>query len=331
MELIDQFGRTVRKLRISVTDRCNFRCVYCMPAGQIEWLPRAELLTYEEIARLARIMVGMGVEKVRLTGGEPLARRDLDRLVALLARIEGLRSISMTTNGYWLPQMARRLREAGLGSVNISLDTLRRERFVELTRRDYFSRVLEGIEAAREAGLGPIKINAVLMRGINDDEVGDFARWAAEMGFEVRFIEFMPLDGDRRWNRDRVVTAGEILERLQQQLGPVEPLNNDACDPARLYRVRTGSGREATVGIIPTVSGPFCQHCDRIRLTADGHVRNCLFAVEEQDLKPLLRGGADDRTLAGAIAKAVWVKWKGHLINLPGFERPQRAMYAIGG
>ena len=326
--LVDRFGRVVRKLRISVTDQCNFRCVYCMPAGPVDWLPRSALLTFEEMARVARICVAMGVDKIRLTGGEPLARRDLERLVALLAAIPGLRSLSMTTNAYFLPAKATALRAAGLQSLNISLDTLRRERFAELTRRDYFPRVMEGIEAARQAGFHPIKINAVVVRGVNDDEIPDFGRWAAETGFVVRFIEFMPLDGDRRWTRERVVTADEILARLQE-LGPVEAVDNDPSDPAREYRLGNG----AVIGIIPTVSRPFCRHCDRIRLTADGRLRNCLFALREheRDLRALLRQGADDEEVAQAIAEAVWVKWEGHLINRPGFRRPERAMYAIGG
>ena len=324
--LVDRFGRVVRKLRISVTDQCNFRCIYCMPAGPIDWLPRSELLTFEEIARVARICVGMGVEKIRLTGGEPLARREVERLVALLAAIPALQSLSMTTNGYFLPQKAKALRAAGLQSLNISLDTLRPERFLTLTRRDYFGRVMEGIEAAREAGFSPIKVNAVVIRGINDDEIPDFARWAAQTGFIVRFIEFMPLDGDRLWSRERVVTADEILRRLQE-LGPVEPLGNDPSEPAREYRLTNG----AVIGIIPTVSRPFCRFCDRIRLTADGRLRNCLFALQEHDLKGLLRGGASDEAIARAIEDAVWAKWEGHLIDRPEFQRPERAMYAIGG
>ncbi|WP_324716646.1 GTP 3',8-cyclase MoaA [Carboxydochorda subterranea] len=329
MPLVDRFGRTIRKLRISVTDRCNFRCVYCMPAGPIAWLPRHQLLTYEEITRLTGIMVGMGVEKVRLTGGEPLARRDIPRLVRLLSGIEGLHSISMTTNGYFLPPLAQELRQAGLTSVNISLDTLRRDRFLKITGRDYFDRVMEGIEAADAAGL-PVKINAVVMRDFNDDEIGDFSRWAAETGHAVRFIEFMPLDGDQRWDRSRVVTAEEILARLAD-VGSVEPVHNDPSEPARLYRVGLPGARPAVIGIIPTVSQPFCRHCDRIRLTAEGRIRNCLFAVEEHDLRTLLRSGADDATLAEAIAQAVWIKWEGHLINRPEFRRPAKAMYAIGG
>ncbi len=297
-----------------------------MPAGEVDWLPRDELLTFEEHARVARICVQMGVEKIRLTGGEPLARRDLERLVAMLAAIPNLRGLSMTTNGYYLPQKARLLREAGLRSVNISLDSLRRDRFAELTRRDYFDRVLAGIEAAAQAGFSPIKINCVVMRGINDDEIVEFARWGARTGFVVRFIEFMPLDGDRRWSRERVVSSDEILQRLQE-LGPIEPLHNDPSDPAREYRLANG----AVVGIIPTVSQPFCQHCDRIRLTAEGKIRNCLFAHREFDVKELVRGGASDEAIAEAIARAVWAKWEGHLINQPGFVQPSRVMYAIGG
>lgn len=300
-----------------------------MPAGPIEWLPQRELLSYEEIARVTRILVRMGVEKVRLTGGEPMARRDIDRLVALLHGIEGLHSIGMTTNGYYLEGRAETLRRSGLSSLNVSLDSLRRERFFELTRRDHFGRVMAGIEAARAAGF-PIRINAVVMRGKNDDEVPDFAAWASEKGYTVRFIEFMPLDSDKIWNRSLVVTADEMLERLRQ-IGEVEPAGNDPSDPARQYRVRLAPGKEATIGIIPSVSRPFCRHCDRIRLTAEGRIRNCLFAHEEHDLKAMLRGGASDEAIAEAVRRAVWAKWEGHLIDRPGFRRPERPMYAIGG
>ncbi|MDI3297988.1 MAG: GTP 3',8-cyclase MoaA [Bacillota bacterium] len=323
-ELVDRFGRVVRKLRISVTDRCNFRCQYCMPSENVRWLPRSEILTFEEIARLARVAVGLGVQRVRLTGGEPLARPEMEVLVEQLAAIEGLRDLSMTTNGYFLPEKAEALRRAGLGSLNISLDSLRRDRFAELTRRDTFERVLEGIRAALAAGF-PVKINTVLMRGINEDEVTDFIEWGRQMGVRVRFIEFMPLDGDRRWSRERVVTADEILAEAAK-LGPVESVEADPHQPARAYRV---AGVE--FGIIASVSRPFCHQCDRIRLTADGKIRNCLFALEETDLRGPLRSGADDEALAAVMRGAVWSKWEGHLINRQDFRQPERAMYAIGG
>ncbi|ADU51526.1 GTP cyclohydrolase subunit MoaA [Thermaerobacter marianensis DSM 12885] len=327
--LVDRFGRVVRKLRISLTDRCNFRCVYCMPEGDIPWIPSEEILTFDEIERVVRICAAMGVEKLRLTGGEPLLRPGVEELTARLVRVPGIRSVSMTTNGFLLPEKAAALKAAGLSGINISLDSLDRDRFRQLTRRDQLDRVLEGIAAAAAAGLQPIKINAVVMRGINDGEVETFLRWAREQPVDltVRFIEFMPLDGSNVWTRDLVYTAAEILEQARR-IGPVEPVHNDPADPARLYRFADGRG---TFGIIASVSQPFCASCDRIRLTADGKIRNCLFAVEEFDLRELLRGGAGDETVAAAIRRAVWVKWRGHLINQKGFVKPQRAMYAIGG
>ncbi|MDI3316978.1 MAG: GTP 3',8-cyclase MoaA [Bacillota bacterium] len=323
-ELVDRFGRVVRKMRISVTDRCNFRCQYCMPSENVRWLPRGEILSFEEITRVTRVAVGLGVRRVRLTGGEPLARPELEVLVGQLAAIEGLQDLSMTTNGYFLPEKAEALRAAGLKSVNISLDSLRRERFAELTRRDSLERVLEGIRAARAAGF-PVKINTVLMRGVNEDEVADLIAWSGENGVLLRFIEFMPLDGDRQWSRERVVTAGEILAQAAK-LGPVEAVEADPHQPARLYRAAG-----VVFGIIASVSQPFCRQCDRIRLTADGKIRNCLFALAEADLRGPLRAGADDQQLAAVMRDAVWSKWEGHLINQTGFRPPERAMYAIGG
>lgn len=324
--LIDKFGRHVKKLRISVTDRCNFRCQYCMPAEDIPWIPREEILTFEEIERVARITAKLGVEKIRLTGGEPLARTDVEKLVPRLVAIPGIKSVSMTTNGYFLPEKAKALKEAGLASLNISLDSLSRERFFQLTRRDYFDKVIAGIEAAREAGF-PIKINAVVMRGVNDDEIADFIRWGRDNGFVVRFIEFMPLDGDDIWNRRMVVTADEILEQAAE-VGNVVPLDTDPSQPARMFGFEDGPGE---FGIIASVSRPFCRSCDRMRLTADGKIRNCLFAVDEFDVRDLMRAGATDDEVALAIKQAVWVKWEGHLINQKGFQKPGRSMYAIGG
>ncbi|EKP95701.1 GTP 3',8-cyclase MoaA [Thermaerobacter subterraneus] len=327
--LVDRFGRVVRKLRISLTDRCNFRCVYCMPEGDIPWIPTTEILTFAEIERVVRIVAGMGVEKIRLTGGEPLLRPGVEELVARLVRVPGIRSVSMTTNGFFLREKAGALKAAGLAGVNVSLDSLDRDRFRQLTRRDELDRVLDGIAAAAAAGLEPIKINAVVMRGFNDGEIETFLRWVREQPIQLtlRFIEFMPLDGSNVWTRDLVYTAAEILQQAQR-IAPVVPLHNDPADPARLYRFADGRG---TFGIIASVSQPFCASCDRIRLTADGKIRNCLFAVEEFDLRELLRGGADDEAVAAAIRRAVWAKWAGHLINQKGFVKPQRAMYAIGG
>lgn len=327
--LVDQFGRTVRKLRVSLTDRCNFRCLYCMPEGDIPWIPGDEVLTSDEIERVVRICAGMGVDKIRLTGGEPLLRPGVEEIVARLSRIPGIRAVTMTTNAFLLPQKAAALKAAGLRGVNISLDSLDRDRFRQLTRRDELDRVLAGITAAAAAGLEPIKINAVIMRGINDGEIETFLRWAREqpVSLTVRFIEFMPLDGSDVWTRDLVYTAAEILEAARR-IAPVEPLHNDPADPARLFRFSDGKG---TFGIIASVSQPFCASCDRIRLTADGKIRNCLFAVEEYDLREMLRGGATDAEIEQAIRRAVWVKWRGHLINQEGFVKPRRAMYAIGG
>lgn len=326
-ELKDAFGRTARRLRLSVTDRCNFRCVYCMPVD-VKFMDHAEILSFEELTRLARLCVEMGVTKVRLTGGEPLARRGVPELVRQLRTVEGLRSISITTNGVFLPEQARALREAGLRTVNISLDSLRRDRFTQLVRRDALAQVLEGLEAAKQAGFEKIKINCVVMRGINDDELVDFARMSREGDVEVRFIEFMPLDGDSIWDRSKVVPHSEILETIHAafplELAPV----SDPHDPARVYRFSDGRG---DVGVIASVTQPFCGTCDRIRITSDGKFRTCLFSTVETDLKTPLRDGATDAELAAIIANAVAGKSAGHLINSPAFEKPKRFMYAIGG
>ncbi|HEX6988933.1 MAG TPA: GTP 3',8-cyclase MoaA [Bacillota bacterium] len=324
--LVDRFGRTVRKLRISVTDRCNFRCVYCMPED-VEFMPAGELLTFEEIERVVRILAPLGVHKLRLTGGEPLLRPDVPDLVARLAAVPGITSVGMTTNGFFLARQARALKEAGLSSINISLDTMDRQRFIQIARRDFLDEVLDGIRAADEAGFAPIKINCVAMRGVNDHEIETFLHWARERPYIVRFIEFMPLDGDNIWERRLVFTAEEILE-IARGIGEVISENNDPADPARRYRFADGRG---TFGIIASVTQPFCAHCDRIRLTADGKIRNCLFALEEHDLRDLLRGGASDAEIEQAVRRAVWVKWAGHLINMPEFVKPSRTMHAIGG
>ena len=326
-ELKDAFGRTARRLRLSVTDRCNFRCVYCMPVD-VKFMDHSEILTFEELTRLATLCVQMGVEKVRVTGGEPLARRGVPDLIRQLNGVPGLRSISITTNGVFLPEQAPALRAAGLRSVNISLDSLKRERFTELCRRDALPQVLAGIEAAKALGFERIKINCVVMRGINEDEVVEFARLSREGGVEVRFIEFMPLDGDSIWNRDKVVPLKEILERVHAEL-PIESVaTGDPHDPARMFRFLDGQG---AIGIIASVTQPFCGSCDRIRITADGKFRTCLFATSETDLKTPLRAGASDEEMATIIASAVAAKAAGHLINTPDFQKPARFMYAIGG
>jgi len=325
---VDTHGRTVRDLRISVTDRCNLRCVYCMPAEGMPWLQRSDLLTYEELTRLARVCVGCGVSGIRLTGGEPTVREDLPVLVRMLNGIAPDLDLSLTTNALKLPKLAGELREAGLKRVNISLDTLVRERFHRLARRDRLAETLAGIEAAKRAGFSPIKINTVLVRGHNDDEAVPLARWAREEGFELRFIEWMPLDFGRTWDRSQLVTAGEILA----QVGAEFPLDlepgADPSAPATVYRYRDGRGR---VGVIASVTRPFCGHCDRIRLTADGQIRTCLFAHDEYDLRGMIRSGADDDQLEQRLREAVLRKKPGHLINQPGFVQPARGMSAIGG
>ena len=325
MSLSDAHGRVATRLRLSVTDRCNLRCVYCMPEEPV-WLPSRDVLSYEEMARLARIAVGLGVERVRLTGGEPLLRRDLPVLIRALRAIPGLRSVNLTTNGLKLAGAVPALHEAGLRALNISLDTLDPAVFRTLSRGDGLDRVLAGIEAADRLGFR-LKLNMVVMRGINDAEVPAFGRLARERGWEVRFIEFMPLDGDRAWSRDKVVPAADIRAALET-LAPLSPAQVDPRDPARVYAFADGAGK---VGIIGSVTEPFCTLCDRIRITADGKIRTCLFATAETDLKEPMRSGATDADLAALLVAAVRGKGPGHLINAAGFVQPERAMNAIGG
>ncbi len=324
-ELVDTFGRVHRDLRISVTDRCNFRCTYCMPEEGMQWTPRDEILTFEEIERLARLVVERyGVDSIRLTGGEPTVRAHLPRLVRMLAAL-GV-DLALTTNGATLRLLADQLVDAGLERINVSLDSLRADRFLELTRRDQLDQVLDGIDAAVEAGLNPVKINAVMMRGINDDELLDFARYGRERGVAIRFIEYMPLDADGGWTRESVVTMEEIIERIGEAY-PLEAVDQ-GHDPAAGFRYVDGGGE---IGVIASVTRPFCGNCDRIRLTADGHLRNCLFAVEEVDLRSLLRSGASDDDLAAVFAANVTAKWAGHAIGQVNFIRPKRSMSQIGG
>jgi cyclic pyranopterin phosphate synthase len=323
--LIDPFGRTVRDLRVSVTDRCNLRCRYCMPAEGMKWLPRDDVLTFEEITRVARICVErFGFNGIRLTGGEPTVRAHLPVLVEMLAGL-GV-DLAMTTNGATLRLLADDLQRSGLQRLNVSCDSLRRERFAEITRRDTLAQVLDGIEAAIDAGLDPVKVNCVLMRGVNDDEVVDFAAFGRERGVGVRFIEFMPLDADGAWGPDVVVPATEVIERIDAVF-PVEPVRRGTA-PASRYRYRDGRGE---VGVVASVTQPFCGSCDRVRITADGQFRNCLFAVAETDLRALLRGGAGDDEVASAIATDVAGKWAGHSIGQVTFIRPSRSMSQIGG
>ncbi len=324
--LVDPHGRVVRDLRISVTDRCNFRCAYCMPAEGMTWLPREEILTFEEIERVARVCVErFGFTGIRLTGGEPTVRAHLPVLVEKLAAL-GV-DLSMTTNGASLALLAADLRRAGLGRVNVSLDSLRPERFREITRRDVLAEVLDGIDAALAAGFDPVKVNCVLMRGVNDDEVLDFARFGRDKGVVVRFIEFMPLDAQRAWASDQVVTCDEIVATISAEF-PLEPFDVRGVQPAERFRYLDGRGE---VGVVPSVTRSFCSTCDRVRLTAEGQFRNCLFAVREADLRSVLRGGGTGDDLAAAIEAEVGRKWAGHSIGQVTFVRPDRSMSQIGG
>jgi cyclic pyranopterin phosphate synthase len=325
-DLIDPFDRVVRDLRISVTDRCNFRCTYCMPEEGMQWMPRAEILTFEEIERLARICVEhYGFDGIRLTGGEPTIRAHITRLVSKLAAL-GV-DVAMTTNGATLRNIAHDLRHAGLNRINISLDTLDRDKFARMTRRDELANVLEGIRIAKQAGFDRVKINAVVERGTNDDEIVDLARFGRREDVEVRFIEFMPLDASDEWQRSKVVGQDEIVAAIAAEW-PIEVVPAMGAAPANLWRYLDGNG---TVGVIPTVTKPFCGDCDRVRLTADGQFRTCLFATDEFDLRDALRSGESDDHIARRIASAVGTKWAGHQINQVNFIRPKRTMSQIGG
>ena len=325
-DLVDPFGRVIRDLRISVTDRCNFRCTYCMPEEGLQWLSRDEVLTFEEIERLAGIFVRrFGVDGIRLTGGEPTVRAHLDTLITKLAGL-GV-DLAMTTNGATLQNSADRYRAAGLNRINISLDSLDRARFEQMTRRDELHNVLAGIDAAIAAGFSPVKINTVIERGVNDDEIVDLAAFGRDRGVEVRFIEFMPLDATGHWVNDKVVGQDEIVERIAAVF-PLEQMPARGAAPADRWRYTDGRG---TVGVIPTVTKPFCGDCDRVRLTAEGQFRTCLFATDEFDLRAALRRGESDDEIAERIVRAVGTKWAGHRINQVTFIRPGRSMSQIGG
>jgi cyclic pyranopterin phosphate synthase len=326
--LRDGHGRVIGDLRVSVTDRCNFRCQYCMPAEGLPWLERAEVLSFEEITRLVALLSSMGVHDVRLTGGEPLVRRGFPRLAAMLAALPGVRDLSLTTNGFLLERDAAALVEAGINRFNVSLDSLQRDRFYALTRRDALPQVLRGLELlAGFPEAHPIKINAVAMRGFTEEEAIPFAGLARRTPYEVRFIEFMPLDGDRAWSPDQVLTGQEVRAAIDA-VYPLEPEPREPHATARVYRFADGKGK---IGFINPVSEPFCGDCNRIRLTADGRLRTCLFSLNETDLREPLRSGADDNELERIIREAVWRKELKHHVGDPGFIQPARTMSAIGG
>jgi len=332
MDLVDSFGRVVRDLRISVTDRCNFRCTYCMPAEGMIWLDRSEVLTYEEIERVARICVEkFGVDSLRLTGGEPTVRAHLPQLISKLAALrlpDGTKpDIALTTNGATLRNIAGELRDAGLDRINVSLDSLKPERFFAMTRRDELHNVLAGIAEAQVAGFSPMKVNAVVERGANDDEILDLVRYGRDNNVEVRFIEFMPLDATNEWERNKVVSQDEIVAAIAAEF-PLELMPARGAAPADRWRFLDGKG---TVGVIPSVTHPFCGDCDRVRLTSDGQFRTCLFATDESDIRALLRNGGTDAEIAELIQVAVGAKWAGHQINQVNFIRPNRSMSQIGG
>jgi cyclic pyranopterin phosphate synthase len=326
--LRDAHGRAITDLRVSVTDRCNFRCQYCMPAEGLPWLEREEILAFEEIERLVRLLARLGIEDVRLTGGEPLVRRDFPRLVSMLAAVEGIEDLSVTTNGYLLERDAAALAEAGIDRVNVSIDSLARDRFFEITRRDSLPQVLRGLEAiARYERIRPIKVNAVAMRDFTESEVGGFVELARTTDHQVRFIEFMPLDGDGAWRPDAVLTGAEVRAIIERE-HPLVPLEREPSATARVYRFADGAGE---IGFINPVSEPFCSDCNRLRLTAEGRLRTCLFSLPETDLRAPMRAGASDDELEEIVRDAVWRKELKHHVGEPGFRPPPRSMSAIGG
>ena len=326
--LRDAHGRELTDLRVSVTDRCNFRCRYCMPAEGMDWMPREEILSFEEIERLVRLFAALGIRNVRLTGGEPLARRDFPVLAGMLASIDGIDDLSVTTNGYFLERDAAALAGAGVDRVNVSLDSLAHGRFFEITRRDALGKVLAGLDAvASHPELHPVKVNAIAMRGFTEDEALRFAEFARRTSFQVRFIEFMPLDGDRAWRADDVLSGAEI-RRIIERVHRLVPVDRERSATARVYRFADGRGE---IGFINPVSEPFCADCNRIRLTADGRLRTCLFSVGETDLRGPLRAGASDTELEAIVRDAAWRKELKHHVNEPGFRPPPRTMSAIGG
>ncbi len=326
--LTDGHGRAIGDVRISVTDRCNFRCQYCMPAEGLPWLERGDILSFEEIERVVAILASLGVGKVRITGGEPLVRRQLPRLISMLAAVDGVEEIALTTNGYLLERDAEALLAAGVDRFNVSIDSLQRDRFYELTRRDALPRVLAGLARLAELPAAhPIKVNAVALRGFTEVEALPFARFARDHPYEVRFIEFMPLDADHAWTEDKVLRGEEIRAAIEAE-HPLEPVESGRHSTSRVYRFADGAG---TIGFVNPVSEPFCAECNRIRLTAEGRLRTCLFSLGETDLREALRGGAGDAEIERLLREAVWRKELKHRVNDPGFVQPARTMSAIGG
>ncbi|MBX7166901.1 MAG: GTP 3',8-cyclase MoaA [Pirellulales bacterium] len=327
--LVDGFGRVHTDLRLSVTDRCNIRCFYCMPAEVVRFKPRAEILTFEEMTRFVRVVARLGVRSVRLTGGEPLVRQNLPRLVAMLAAVPGIEDLALTTNGMLLAEQAAALKQAGLHRLNVSLDALSEATFERIARRRGLQRVLDGLSAAHSAGFTGIKLNAVSIRGLTEDEIVPLARFARQQGFELRFIEFMPLDAEGNWANRQVLSGDEVAQIIAREVAPLVPLaRNDPAQPATDFAYVDGRGR---VGFINPVTQAFCAECDRLRLTAEGRVRNCLFSTVEWDVRPLLRGEASDDEIAALVQDCVAEKKAGHGINSDEFVRPERAMYQIGG
>jgi cyclic pyranopterin phosphate synthase len=326
--LTDRFGRIHDNLRISVTDRCNIRCFYCMPETEVHFVERREILDFEEIERFARVAATLGIRKIRVTGGEPLLRRNLPYLIGRLAAIPGIDDLALTTNGVLLEGLAAPLYDAGLRRLNVHIDTLDCERFAQITRRDDLPRVLAGLDAARRVGF-KIKLNAVAVKNLVEPDIVPLARFAREHGYEVRYIEFMPLDAQNLWDRGKVLLADDILAMLARDIAPLDPVPDpDPRAPASEYRYRDGGG---TVGIIASVSKPFCLNCNRLRITADGKLRYCLFAIEEDDVKTLMRSGASDEDIAVLVRRNLEGKWEGHEINSGKFVAPPRPMYSIGG
>ena len=327
-QLVDSFGRIINNMRISVTDRCNFRCQYCMPEEGMVWMKKNELLTFEEIERTVQIVARLGVSKIRLTGGEPLMRKELPLLVEKIARVPEVHDIALTTNGYFLTEQAVDLYNAGLKRITVSMDSLDASKFAEVTRRDYFDKVWKGLDLLQTLPIGPVKINVVLMRGVNEDEIEKFAELARTKPFIIRFIEYMPIGAGDGWDYSKVVRTREIITRIEEHFPKLVPVEYHGAQPADRFRFEDGKGE---LGFISSVSEPFCSHCNRVRITSDGKLRTCLFSLHETDLKSMMRSGKDDAAISEAIVAAIWKKEEGHLINQPGFVKPERTMSQIGG